>query len=249
MELDTVAPVAARIFGVLVTLPIGDGLQLLPRLFIAICFALPLASSLPVVPFESLFGLLADFVIGVVVAVPSRVMAEVGAMFGEIVDTARGQTIGSVLDPLQGQQGSDLSTIVRLGVVVLVVWLAGIEGALGVVCQTFDVRLPAMVLLDSEWLMRVIHCGFALAGAALELASIWLFGFLMVDLGCALMAKVAFGLSFSSLGQLLKLLVAFILLLHMLSGSGPTQARIGRVVREPALINGMQQTIGGGYVR
>ena len=131
----------------------------------------------------------------------------------------------------------------------MVVWLAGLEGALGVVCQTFDVELSAATLLDSDGLLRVVRCGLTLAGAALELGSIWLLAFLTVDLGCALMAKVAVGLCFSSFAQLLKLLVTSLLLLRLISASGPTQARLGMILREPLLVPRETQTIGVDRVR
>jgi flagellar biosynthesis protein FliR len=249
VEFGTVAPVAARIFGALVGLPISDGLQLLPRLFLAICFALPLAQSLPVTPVQSVSALVVDFLIGFIVVVPSRVMAEAGGMFGEVVDTARGQTIGSILDPLQGQQGSDLATIVRLGVIVMVVWLAGIEAALGLVCETFTIKVPASILLNAEGLLSVIRMGCLLAGASLQLASMWLLGFLIIDLGCGLLAKVAVGLSFSSSAQLLKLVITFVLLLNLLRDSGATQARLGRVLKQPLLLDGARQDEGVRDVR
>ena len=176
-------------------------------------------------------------------------MAEAGAMFGEVVDTARGQTIGAILDPLQGQQGSDLATIVRLGVIVMVVWLAGIEAALGLVCETFAIKLPASVLLNAEGLLSVVRMAALLAGASLQLAAIWLLGFLIVDLGCALLAKVAVGVSFSSSSQLLKLVLTFVLLLNLLHGSGTTQARLGWVLREPLLLDGWRHNEGGSDVR
>jgi type III secretion protein T len=159
-------------------------------------------------------------------------MAEAAAMFGELVDTTRGQTLGSIVDPLNGQQVSDLASIARLGAIAMVLSVGGIEAALTVVHASYEVCPSAGVILKEQVLTEIVSRVISLAGVALYLASVWLVSFAVVDLGCALMAKVAQGLSFSSCASILKLLATVLLLLHVITSSNSFRARIGRVLWE-----------------
>lgn len=245
MEIESIAPVAARVFGALVGLPIGDGLQLLPRLCLSVLCGVVIAPGVPHLYASSLLMLPADFGIGYMLAVPSRCMGEVAAMFGEILDTGRGQTLAAIVDPLNGQQVSDLTTVTRLGVIALVISLGGIEAALTAVRISFEGPPTSGLLLESQALMGILQTSIALAGSALHLASIWLLAFLLVDIGCACMAKVAHGLSFSNTAAVAKLIAACFLLLEVTRYGDRFAARIGRLVWQAPGIASAPAAAGG----
>ncbi len=234
VEIVGVIPVAARMFGALVGLPIGDGLQLLPRLCIAVLFGAVIAQDRSDNSSYSLLMLPADFLIGYILVVPARCIGEVAAMFGEIIDTARGQTLAAILDPLSGQQVSDLTTVMRLGGIALVVSLGGIEAALVLVKISCEASMSFGSLLQESVLMDTVRSSIALGGAALHLAAIWLLAYLLIDVGCACMAKVAHGLSFSSMSSVLKLLATGFLLLQLLASGDRVTALLGRFVWQPS---------------
>lgn len=64
--------------------------------------------------------LIQEFLTGALIAVPAMLLIECGSMWGEIFDTGRGQTIGSVLDPSSGINHSQTAL---LGREVCIVWL------------------------------------------------------------------------------------------------------------------------------
>ena len=210
-----IAGIAARTFGMLVSLPTGDGLQTLPRLFIAVCFACALAPAIPMVSEISVYRLAPEFLIGLLIAAPLRFLAEASEMFGELIDTARGQTIGSVVDPLNGQQGSDMATIMRLAMVVLAIHLGAFDRCVEAVKGSYVVLPLGGPLIYESILSSVLKQGVAIISVALSFSSVWLVAYLVTDIATGVMAKVAQGLQFTSTATVIKMILTFILFMNL----------------------------------
>ncbi len=210
-----IAGIAARTFGMLISLPTGDGLQTLPRLFIAVCFACALAPAVPMASEISVYRLAPEFLIGLLIAAPLRFLAEASEMFGELIDTARGQTIGSVVDPLNGQQGSDMATIMRLAMVVLAIHLGAFDRCVEAVRDSYAVLPLGGALMYESILSSVLKQGVAIISVALSFSSVWLVAYLVTDIATGVMAKVAQGLQFTSTATVIKMILTFILFMNL----------------------------------
>jgi flagellar biosynthesis protein FliR len=207
----------ARCLGVTTMLPLGESLQVFPRLLLTVGLA---AALLPVVQgtgMEPLTPLLflAEFIVGVLVASPVRVAVESAEMFGELLDTTRGQTIGSIQDPMGGQVTSDLAAVARIVTLIAAVHFGALEAlALGV-ASSYGAFPCGGVLTSSSnnapseifWFLISVVAG------SLNLAALWAVALVTVDLTCVVASRVSQGLSFSSTGALTKMVVTFFLLL------------------------------------
>lgn len=219
MEQLPLMAVAARMFGILVGLPLGESLQMTPRLFIAALWGAALVPehgwylTLPPARCGS------EFLIGLVLAMPLRFLIESAAMFGELLDTARGQTIASITDPLNGQQVSDLTTIVRVGVTTFAVYLGAFDHLISLARGSYGMIPYGGPVFDHEALMGLTRGGVVVMEASILLSSTWLVGYLLCDLVCALLSKVLQGLSFSSTGALVKLALTVALMINLLRDS------------------------------
>ena len=216
VDIFAIAGITARTFGLLISLPTGDALQTLPRLFIAVCFAAALAPSLVMPEQFSWYRLAPEFLIGLLIAAPIRFLAEAGEMFGEIIDTARGQTIGSVMDPLNGQQVSDMATLTKLAITVVAIQLGGFDLCVAALKQSYDFFPLGGLQIGEQFLMSILHSGIGIVGAALSFSSVWLLAYLITDLSAALFTKVCQGLCFSTTANVIKMILTFLLLVNLL---------------------------------
>jgi flagellar biosynthesis protein FliR len=216
VDIFAIAGITARTFGLLISLPTGDALQTLPRLFIAVCFAAALAPSLAIPDTFSWYRLIPEFLIGLLIAAPIRFLAEAGEMFGEVIDTARGQTIGSVMDPLNGQQVSDMATLTKLAVTVLAIQLGGFDLCVAALRQSYDFFPLGGLQVGDQFLMAILHSGIGIVSAALAFSSVWLLAYLITDLSAALFTKVCQGLCFSTTANMVKMILTFVLLINLL---------------------------------
>jgi flagellar biosynthesis protein FliR len=247
MEHLPLVAIAARIFGLFVGLPLGDSLQILPRLFIAAVWGAALVPEYswfePISPVR--LGL--EFLIGILTSMPLRFLIESAAMFGEILDMARGQTIASITDPLNGQQVSDLTTIARVGVTTFAVILGAFEHIVSVVRSSYVMLPYGTSLLNPPALAGIMQGGIQVMQASLLLSSTWLVGYLLCDLVCALLSKVLQGLSFSTMGALMKLILTVMLLINLLRDtSGWGHVLSAAVFAEPF---GAENNLGSGNSR
>jgi flagellar biosynthetic protein FliR len=220
IELFNLSVISARIFGLFVGLPLGDALQAVPRLFISILFAFALGTSAKVSECSSLLVLIPEFVAGLIIAAPVRFLTESAEMFGELLDTARGQTIGSIVDPLNQQQSSDMATFSRLVVLNVAIQLGLFDRAICAVLESYEV-LPAGTLFSSDIDLFSLAIGsVSVVAIALRFSAVWLVAYLITDITSALLAKVSHGLNFTSLATVLKMALTFILLLNLTSSPG-----------------------------
>ncbi len=216
VDIFAIAGITARTFGLLISLPTGDALQTLPRLFIAVCFAAALAPGVAMPDEFSWYRLIPEFLIGLLIAAPIRILAESGEMFGEIIDTARGQTIGSVMDPLNGQQVSDMATLTKLAVTILAIQLGGFDLCVAALKRSYDAFPLGGLEVGNDYLTTILRSGLEIVGAALAFSSVWLLAYLVTDLTAALFTKVSQGLCFSTTANVVKMVLTFLLLLNVL---------------------------------
>jgi flagellar biosynthesis protein FliR len=221
LSLISITSVAARIFGVLVLLPFGDALNTVPRLFIAFLLAVALGPIETDALQWSAISFVSDFIIGLLIASPILILTESAEMFGELIDTARGQTIGSIIDPLNGQQSSDMATFSRLVVVNLAVYLGALDRGVTAVAESYKL-LPGDNLFASRLsLIELAVNGASMVGVALRFSAAWMVAYLITDIATALLAKVSSGQNFTSSGTVVKMALTFILLLSLLEN--PTE--------------------------
>lgn len=138
-------------------------------------------------------------------------------MFGELLDTARGQTIGSVVDPLNGQQNSDMASIARLGVVALALHMGALELMMETLKRSYILFPLGGELLAEDLLLDTVRRGFALIGVAIGFSTIWLVAYLMIDLVCAMFSKMVQGMYFTSTAGVAKLVITMFLLTNLLA--------------------------------
>ncbi len=232
-EALSIAGITARALGLLLILPIGEGLQVIPKLFIAVCFAFALAPGVTAPEEMSLIRLAPEFLVGVIIAAPTRFIAESGELFGELIDTARGQTLGSVVDPLNGQQSSDMATIIRIAMVVLAITLGALDRCVEALALSYSALPLGGALLFENALLSILHQGVAVVGIALGFSSVWLVAYLVIDIATGVMAKVTQGVQFTSTATILKMLITFILFLNLLGSPREISTLVGRHTQVP----------------
>jgi flagellar biosynthesis protein FliR len=215
-DLGYVCAVSARIFGVLVCLPFGDALQSLPRLFLAVCFGVALSSHIELSATPAWHTPLTEFLVGLLLATPIRMFAEAAEMLGELLDTARGQTIGSVVDPLNGQQVSDMASLLRIGATVLVIQVGGFERMLEAVRSSYSYLPLVPPVIPEDFLHSIVTSGLRVVIDGCSLSSVWLLVYLLSDIAAALLSKMMHGVSFVSTASLVKLVMTLVLLVNLL---------------------------------
>lgn len=207
----------ARSLGVTAILPLGDSLVLFPRLLLTVGLSAalyPVVEGLALEPTAPL-SLIAEFVVGVMVGAPVRIAVESAEMFGELIDTARGQTIGSIQDPLGGQVASDLAAISRTLTLIALTHFGALEAvAQGVALSYKPFPCGGVVARSLErGPLEVFWFLISIVAGSLNLAALWIVIFIAVDLTCVVASRVSQGLSFSSTAALTKMAVTFFLLL------------------------------------
>lgn len=217
-EILLVCALAARCFGVFICLPFGETMNTVPRVCLSVAWGVALRNS--VAPHNDLSALscLWEFASGVLVGAPLRLVPDVAEMVGELIDSARGQTIASVNDPLGSQVSSDLASVCRTGVVALAVHLGAFEVMLKELRASYQIFPLGTPWVGIGYAESLAHWSIALAGSAFGIASAWLASFLMVDIVAASAARLVKGLQFSLIASAVKCLLTFILLRALLSG-------------------------------
>jgi flagellar biosynthetic protein FliR len=217
---DTVALIVARCFGLIVGLPLGDAVTSLPRLGLALGLGVAVAPAVQVSAGLSPLALVFEFVVGLLLAAPLRVLAELSEACGELIDTARGQTVAAIQDPLNGPSVSDMATLLRVAVVTVALQYGGLTSSVEALSVSYS-ALPAGGVSDPSELARAVFAhGSELLAALVSGCAIWLTAFLVIDLGCACVARLARGIQCVQLGATLKLLVMCALLWGVVTSQG-----------------------------
>jgi type III secretory pathway component EscT len=209
--------VTARCFGALAVLPGGDVLSVVPRLLLAVLLAAVMQQQHPDTGLT--LGpamLLRELGIGAALALPCRFAADIGEMLGELLDTARGQTVSSILDPMQGQAFSDLSAVLRTAFVAAVVHCGGLRAGCVALQRSYAV-IPAANSVEltahgvSEVLLGSLPRILLLGSEALMVTGVWLGAFVLIDVVAGLCARTCQGLSFATLSHLFKFLALMLM--------------------------------------
>jgi len=128
-----------RALGFFAAWPVGSGfLGCLNRVLLAAFLTLAL-SPMPVTCGG--LGYLAlglEFVIGFLVALPLALLVSTASMWGELFDTARGQSIGHLYDPWQESAESQMGQLARWFILVYILWIGGAEVLLANFYLSFD---------------------------------------------------------------------------------------------------------------
>ena len=215
------AAVALRCFGCLVSLPFGDALSTLPRFLIAVGLSFVLVPRGSLVEDISPFSLVTEFVIGFVLGAPLRFVADISEMVGELIDTARGQMIAAVLDPLQGHGSSDMAVLAKSASVVVALMCGGLEVVVSALARSFVAIPIGSPVHDASFLFGVARSGAFLLGEGMRLCAVWVGAFLLIDIVCAFLSRVVSGLAFTQTAALLKMLALFLLLVALLTDGLP----------------------------
>lgn len=209
-EVLLVCALASRCFGMVLCLPFGEAMQVVPRLCLAAVWGISLCGSVSPVGSLSAAGCLWEFASGVLIGAPLRLVPDAAEMLGELIDTARGQTISSVNDPLGSQTQSDLAAVSRTAVVALAVHVGALEVLLQELRGSYDLFPLGAPWQGATHAESLFQWCVATVGGSFGLASVWLASFLMVDLVAGIAARLVRGLQLSLAPCLVKLLLTCI---------------------------------------
>lgn len=133
----------ARALGMLLILPLGEGVLTLPRrLFLSLAYA-----ALWFVDFQHAatvpwWELFTNVVLGGVLALPVAIAVECSAALGELIDALRGQSIGQQYDPQLGANVGALASLTRAAALALL-FTSGVISGLFVTLERSWQLLPA----------------------------------------------------------------------------------------------------------
>jgi len=214
------AACALRCFGFILSLPFGEALSNFPRFFLAVGLSAALypvaTASEEVTPLALIF----NFAIGFMLGAPLRFVADVSEMIGELIDTARGQTISSVIDPLHGQGGSDLAIIAKNGAVVCAISLGALEVSLGGLVRSCQVIPLGVIHIDESFAQGLARSLSFVVIEGFRVCAVWMGAFLLIDVVCAFSSRLLSGLSFNQAGGVVKMVVTFLLVVVLAQEGG-----------------------------
>ena len=150
--------------------------------------------------------------LGLLIGAPLRFVSDAAEMFGELVDSARGQTIGAVVDPLNGQSPSDLAAVCRTGAVGLALSLGALDELVRSLAHSFEIFPAGSWLKGVEGADALARWGLAVVGVSLKIAAIFFGAFVMVDLVAGIAARLLKGVQFVTVSAIAKAALTFFLL-------------------------------------
>lgn len=225
-----------RSIALFASIPLGfDALSTLTRIGLAALAALALADTAGVPEPISCAGLCGDMVLGFLLALPCALIFHAAEWFGEAFDTMRGQTIGSVMDPLH------VSSTVTSQLCSAAVWayvlasgiLVQLVGGLAQSMHLFpkaEIVFSRNATVGQALLIFLGQMLSAMMGACLPFAFI----FVALELAFGIAAKLLPGINLNSAAFLAKLCIGFTIL-AALANSDLTQAL--PILAQPALGN------------
>ena len=165
--------------------------------------------------YSMMIRLPAEFLLGLILALPALMVVVVAEMLGELYDFARGQTLAAAYDPTLAQSISSSAQLFRQVAALCLLTAPGLGLTLGSYFHSLD-YLPNANLLFSEsetvgaWAIRYICLWLAVAAqTALPVTLI----FLSIDLALGFIARILPSLSVSTEGFVLKSALGLVLLL------------------------------------
>jgi len=207
-----IAVVSVRSFGIAAALPLGDSMGFISKLMLAVGLSLAITPLVTLPDDLSGWVMLSEFVVGLLLGSPFRVLVDLSEAFGELIDTARGQTIAAVNDPLNGHAVSDLATLCKVASTAVAMNLGGLEVCVHALRESYR-AVPIGAIRDvGVFSHGLLVGGSQLLASMLVACAIWLVSFLIIDLISCFSARVSRGLAFSSTGAVLKTIVTGFLL-------------------------------------
>jgi len=179
-----------RALGMLALLPLGAaGLQIVSRLLLAVLLAVLAHSTGGVAGYVGAGGLLAEFLVGILLGLPVALVLEMASMLSEFFDHSRGQTLGSLYEPLTLNPESQLGVLVRSFLWANLVWAGTLDTVIGNYFRSLSDLPGSAVSLDLLPSLAVV-----LAGASLRIAGAAFWGCLPL-LGVLLTIDLLAGLA------------------------------------------------------
>lgn len=233
MDIEATIPILAALFfrslGVLVVLPIGEGvLAVVQRTALAFGLALTFGwdylfeshASLPAYANLEInwYALMFEFVIGVFIVLPLAVLLSVAENFGELLDTVRGQNISSFFDMVSGQQESISGGVCKYGLWAVITSLGGLYSVVvGIHDSLARIPLGGVALIDLKGLSNSILqvCGGMLSGLFVAILPFALV-FLAIDFAIGLVTKLKPGFQANQEAFVFKTIVCFVMLIAVL---------------------------------
>jgi len=211
---------SARCFGLIVSLPLGEMIQSLPRLLLAVGLGwLVMPGAIESHADLSPVACLWEFGVGLVLGAPLRFIVDIGEMFGELIDTARGQTISSLMDPLNAQSSSDLAVVCRTAVAAIALHVGALDALVRGVAHSFGVIPVGAPFEGVSGVEGLLRWGLSVLSISLRLMALWLAAFLLTDITTGLASRLLKGVQFSLVAGIAKTLLTCIFLTALVTGA------------------------------
>ena len=208
--LGALTPGVARAFGMLIVLPLGEGVSLVSRSFLSFVIGAIVSSHAGLGSHEP-FNILAvgeGLLIGALVGLPIALAVESAAGLGELFDAGRGQLMAQTYDPLMNITSSQLGLLFRAGYWALLLHQGAFELAISLL-----VRTPALSTVQANCLTsQVIYTAQHLGQLTILCACVFSGCFLVIDTGLGFASKIVKGMSFSNGSFLLKFFAGMLVL-------------------------------------
>lgn len=206
--------VSIRCLGVISLLPLAQGaVSQLQRFSLSLLIALALQGVVPAQSF-SFWGLAGEFLIGIIIAVPTAIVLECAAIWGELLDWGRGQTMANLIDPLTHRSTAPTAMLLHWAIWIYVITAGGLELVLNGFAQSFQL-VPAFALevsmlpgIGQRLLVLIGQQLSGVFGIFLPLACIYL----LVDFCVGILSKLLPQVSFTHESFISKSALALIFL-------------------------------------
>jgi len=207
-----------RALGLIAVLPIGDKLSgVIQKLLLAAGLALLSAGSIESSGLHGVFGAVGEFLIGFVISIPLALAVSAAKMWGELFDAGRGQTIGSMYDPVNGSSLSSMAFLAKHYVWVLLLITGTLDRTIFSYYESFSIISPgefAMANLSAFSQGIIIMLGYTLIGL-ISLYLVFAALFLLIDCFVGLISKSVPQVSFFSESFQVKTYLGFLLILYI----------------------------------
>lgn len=182
-----------RAVGFLALLPLGDRLGgSVRKIVLALMLAFVCIGNADQKVVVSGFGVVTEFLVGLVLCLPCALLINCSEMLGEMFDTGRGQTIGSIYDPLTGSSSSVMSRFARYYVWAVLLAAGGFEYLIGGFAASFQVLPVASLPFDALAAFggRMMSLILQMLSGLLIVYLSWAILYLLVDTAAAFWARV-----------------------------------------------------------
>lgn len=151
-SLYNILPLFFRAFGLLVILPLGEGIfEPMKRAFYALGLALIFFQFDVSSGVSGELYFVTEFLIGLSLALPLRLVIESASMWGELFDTGRGQNIGAAYDPFLNQSTSSIGLVLGKLTWVHLLYLGILEEIVLAYGKSLSLLTPGQSFFSLSW--------------------------------------------------------------------------------------------------